>query len=77
MLGVPSRNRVVLWSSTDAEGEFEFSGLPWAWRGSLRIPSGWRVLSTTEGKLAPYARGVLLLNPAPEMVVRVERQDTL
>ena len=62
---------------TDEEGAFDLSGLPASWSGRIWMRRGWKVLSTSNGKIEPAAGGVRFTEPVTDVLVRLARRRTV
>ncbi len=67
-LGIKPSQSVYLATQTDERGQFEFSGLPPTWSGSMWI-AGWRMRSASRGEVLPLASGLKLDAPAEDLVI--------
>jgi hypothetical protein len=64
----PSQTR-FLFGRTEANGSFEFSGLPASWKGDLQIVGEWRVRSASHGEVQSLAGRVRLAEPADDLLI--------
>jgi hypothetical protein len=70
-LGIPRSGDVRLLTESLQDGSFVVTGLPPDWRGTLRLPRGWLIDSSSHGVVEPRTRTLRVELPVDDLLLRL------